>query len=292
MLLPLPTSLLLFVYLALVRSHGDDRDVVLIKVGGSSITDKAQPETLDRAALSWFSHALAASREDQDFVVVHGAGSFGHFAAKEYGLGGKTTPPLDDQEDLPCSGGGGTDERYSNAEQQLQRKRFGLSLTRASVQKLNHAVVESLAQAGIPAVSLSPCFAIPGLQAHGSAEDPAIQQAFRSAVHTTLRSGFVPVIHGDACLYGANDVGILSGDTIMQLLGAAPWVSRSIFLTDVDGVFVADPRVDPSAVHIPQLHVDSDGELVLGETYIDASGSQHRHDVTGGFKVCTNMLDG
>jgi isopentenyl phosphate kinase len=89
------------------------KPIVLVKVGGSSITNKAKVETLDEKALTWFSKIISASiseeylfknlserieEEDQNgrkpsFIIVHGAGSFGHHCAKEFGLRGKTSPP-------------------------------------------------------------------------------------------------------------------------------------------------------------------------------------------------------
>ena len=75
--------------------------VVLIKVGGSSITNKAVQETLNEPALEWFAktiHEACCSsqhqeQQQQSFVIVHGAGSFGHHTAKSYGLRGQTEPP-------------------------------------------------------------------------------------------------------------------------------------------------------------------------------------------------------
>ena len=89
------------------------KPIILVKVGGSSITNKAKEETLDEKALTWFSKIIASSiseeylfknlserteKEDKhsnkpSFIIVHGAGSFGHHCAKEFGLRGKTSPP-------------------------------------------------------------------------------------------------------------------------------------------------------------------------------------------------------
>jgi isopentenyl phosphate kinase len=62
---------------------------------------------------------------------VHGAGSFGHFQASQYGVAR-----------------GGNDPAAA-----VQ----GFVETRRSVTQLNHAVVSALIDAGVPAVGLSPC---------------------------------------------------------------------------------------------------------------------------------------
>mmetsp|Transcript_9371 Transcript_9371/g.14019 ORF Transcript_9371/g.14019 Transcript_9371/m.14019 type:complete len:102 (+) Transcript_9371:224-529(+) len=94
-----------------------ERNVSIIKIGGSSITDKASFETLDESSLKWFANCIFRSidpkyvspeKDDEDdgddsgratksknriFVIIHGAGSFGHHSAKKYGLSEKKTTP-------------------------------------------------------------------------------------------------------------------------------------------------------------------------------------------------------
>ncbi len=81
------------------------KKILLLKVGGSSITQKGKLETLDEEALGWFSRTIRSaihtdfvSTEDGEtsenddkpaMIIVHGAGSFGHHTAKQYGLRGK-----------------------------------------------------------------------------------------------------------------------------------------------------------------------------------------------------------
>lgn len=88
------------------------KKILLLKVGGSSITQKGKLETLDEEALEWFSRTIRStihydfvSTEDGEssenenkpaMIIVHGAGSFGHHTAKQYGLRGKGgVPPPD-----------------------------------------------------------------------------------------------------------------------------------------------------------------------------------------------------
>lgn len=67
----------------------------------------------------------------QRHLQVHGAGSFGHFQASQYGVAR-----------------GGHDPAAAVR---------GFVETRRSVTQLNHAVVSALVDAGVPAVGLSPC---------------------------------------------------------------------------------------------------------------------------------------
>lgn len=61
----------------------------LVKLGGAAITKKAQFETLDGEVLRVVCQQLAAGCQpagQADTIIVHGAGSFGHFQASEYGV--------------------------------------------------------------------------------------------------------------------------------------------------------------------------------------------------------------
>lgn len=86
-----------------------------------------RPETISAVA-QHIKEALSTSKGS--VVVVHGAGSFGHQQASTYRV---AQGPLTDPD--------------------VHR---GFAITRASVTKLNNIVVESLVQAGVPAVGISP----------------------------------------------------------------------------------------------------------------------------------------
>ena len=265
--------------------------VILVKIGGSSITHKGEFESLNEHALAWFSRSIAKATPnaflappkeevcDVDttnehaigFVIVHGAGSFGHFTAKEYGLKGHSEEPP-------------TANKRNTTTDSLDRRRdlHGLAKTRLSVQKLNGIVVKNLVDHGVNAVGISPCFGIPGLETHAHLQ-PDEQELLQSTVRRTLQAGLVPVLHGDACLYGNDGVGILSGDVLMKILGVQPWVDNAVFITDVDGVFDQDPRQNVGANLLQKIAVNpSNGEIVAELT---ASRWSHDHDVTGGLKV-------
>jgi isopentenyl phosphate kinase len=295
-LLSWPVCVLLTVIYSSVQEcvHGQeemmmmDMDVLLVKIGGSSITNKGEKESLDGESLHWFAESISKSINEKfrpsqaecaeigstrplTFVVVHGAGSFGHFTAKEFGLKGQTSEPS-------SSGENQQSDDYSS---EHRRRNQGLAETRLSVQKLNHLVVSTFLQHGVNAVGISPCFGVPGLEAHLTLQ-PDPMASLEYVVRRTVESGLVPILHGDACLYG-NDVGILSGDHIVEALGATSWVKGVIFITDVDGVFDVDPRENPNAQLIRDIFVEKSTGLI--RTELTASGSSHKHDVTGGLQV-------
>jgi len=60
---------------------------VIIKLGGSAITDKSRPLTENWRGIEALCIAMVNS--DLPLIVVHGGGSFGHFYAKQYDVGTK-----------------------------------------------------------------------------------------------------------------------------------------------------------------------------------------------------------
>lgn len=104
--------------------------VSVVKVGGAAITFKDKEEHINHTALQHVAHSIAQSiaKEALLLVLVHGAGSFGHHAARRYNL---------------TQGG----SEYS---------REGFQITRQSVLKLHQAVLQALQQVGVKAHSVSP----------------------------------------------------------------------------------------------------------------------------------------
>lgn len=172
-------------------SPGPDSQLrVLIKLGGAALTHKQQLETLNGEVLAAAAAQLAAlyAAIGPRFVVVHGAGSFGHQAAAAAGVahGGLHASPA---------------------------VRQGFAATRASVCFLNRLVVDALLGAGLPAVGVSPC---PSWTTCGGGARVASDGC--AGVAALLAAGLVPVLHGDAVLDEVQGCSILSGDVIISSL--------------------------------------------------------------------------
>jgi len=101
-------------------------ELALVKIGGSVITDKSRPFSLNYDRLDRLASALATYQGK--LVIVHGGGSYAHPIAKKYGL---TTEPTK------------IDPR-------------GVTLTRLAVLTLHNEIVRSLLKAGISAYSIQP----------------------------------------------------------------------------------------------------------------------------------------
>ncbi|WCJ22176.1 Isopentenyl phosphate kinase [Euphorbia peplus] len=166
------------------------------------------------------------SFDSSSFVVVHGAGSFGHFQASKSGVhkGGLDIPVV----------------------------KAGFVATRISVTTLNLEIVRVLAREGIPSVGMSP------FSCGWSTSERNIASADLSMVATAINSGFVPVLHGDAVLDEIQGCTILSGDVIIRHLADFLKPEYVVFLTDVLGVYDRPPT-EPDAVLLREIAVNEDG---------------------------------
>ncbi len=179
--------------------------MLLVKLGGSVLTDKARLRTARRSAIARLTKELAGLGDD--LVVVHGAGSFGHVLARKYALNGPAAPT----------------------------KARGAAIVQRDVRTLDTLVVDGLLKAGLAPVVLPPS-AVLSLDDNRTASFDAA--AFRDYVH----QGFTPVTFGDVVRDATRGVAVASGDILMRELAEVFHPRSVVFAADVDGLFTADPK--------------------------------------------------
>jgi isopentenyl phosphate kinase len=184
---------------------------VVLKLGGSVITDKDREETVDEVALERAATTVGAAMQDDQvssLVVVHGAGSFGHTHAANHGV--STTD--------------GTQDATAIAE------------IHASMGRLNDRVTAALREAGVPAVPVHP-------YSVAARDDDGTLSLSTAAVETQLGEGFVPVLFGDVVSHEGKGATILSGDEIVTSLAESLDADRVGLCSTVPGVFDEDGDV-------------------------------------------------
>lgn len=221
--------------------------LVIIKLGGSVITykDSQTPRARDSVIKRLAREVGEVLNKDYKLVIVHGAGSFGHPLAKKHQL----------------HKGMRTDEQKA-----------GYSQTVANMLELNRIIVRELIENGVRAVSLPPhAFT---MQSAGKFKgfDCAVIEGY-------LRLGFVPVLFGDGVLDAKWGCSILSGDVIVPYLAKKLKTRRVVFLSDVDGIFESDPKVNKKAKRIEEITNRNLKQVlrILG----NSAGRGNRADVTG-----------
>ncbi|RQG91200.1 acetylglutamate kinase [Natrarchaeobius halalkaliphilus] len=188
--------------------------MIVLKLGGSAITDKDRAETLDGEALESASDAIATALEasaepgNPNLVIVHGGGSFGHANASDHGV--TTTEGSHDIDAVHDIHG--------------------------AMKTLNGFVLSRLIERDVPAVPVHP-FSTASRDQSGRLELPTGQ------VETMVSEGFVPVLHGDLVSHAERGVTVVSGDELVAELARALEADRVGLCSTVPGVLDDDDVV-------------------------------------------------
>jgi len=181
----------------------------VLKLGGSVITEKSAPQTLDREAIHEAARVLGNRAGTEPLILVHGGGSFGHPLAAKYGIAETE----------------GTHDARAVAE--IHR----------SMGELNDAVVSALHEESVSALPVRPlsvaCRTGDGLSL------PA------DHVAAMLAEEFVPVLHGDAVVHAEQGCTVLSGDEIVVALARALDADRVGLCSTVPGVLDEQGEILP-----------------------------------------------
>jgi len=179
---------------------------VLLKLGGSIITDKAADGIIRSDEIDRIAETIAV-RKGISLVIVHGAGSCGHPEASRYQV----------------SSGVSVENRE------------GIFFTHMAVRRLNDSIVLALRNAGVEAVGVQP------LSACIADKGRLISCEYRS-LECMLGLGIVPVLHGDMVMDCTTGACVVSGDQLVRFLSISLGIRRIGLATDVPGVF-SDGRV-------------------------------------------------
>ena len=201
--------------------------MLLVKLGGSVITDKsklrtARPLVLDRLARE------AATAKD-DLILVHGAGSFGHILAEKYSL-----------------------HKGYHDDSQLE----GVAEVQRDVRGLNLMVVDALREAGARPISIPPGIAV-------KFSGGMLRELDVDLFKEYLRLRMIPVTFGDVVLDDTWRFSICSGDDLMLELSRVFRPTKSIFVADVDGVFTGDPKAKGKGELLREIRTEDVGKVNL-----------------------------
>jgi isopentenyl phosphate kinase len=218
-------------------------DILLLKLGGSLITDKARPEAPRLEVISRLAGEIARAARAVPFrlIVGHGSGSFGHVAARQSGI----ASGLHSAEQLP-----------------------GVSRTQERAAALHRIVIEALVEAGALPFSISPSSCVVS-----EAGRPAAFAA--EPLRLALDRGLLPVLYGDVVTDRAWGISICSTEKLFEILACTlseqgRTVRRALWLGETDGLYDAEGKT------VPRISI---GDL---DRAAEAIGAPSGTDVTGG----------
>ncbi len=221
-------------------------ELVLLKLGGSVITDKTKPFTarmdvIERLAAE-IKSALDEQGDELQLIIGHGAGSFGHEAATKYQTHKGAIAP---------------------------NSWTGFAEVAAVAAELNTIVMKALREAGIPAIKFQP-----SASTRTRGEQLMYLETF--PLKEVLQHSLVPVVYGDVSIDAAQGMSIVSTEKLFDNLARELSPVRIILCGQVEGVYETDPTTDPEAEIIDTIDTDNWEEISA------MLGGSHGVDVTGG----------
>ncbi|MGV8107329.1 MAG: isopentenyl phosphate kinase [Nitrososphaerota archaeon] len=178
------------------------QDVVLIKLGGSVVTHKERPMTINKIAIDRIFKSLLSIKVP--IILVHGGGSFGHYWSIKYDMHSKP-------------------DRHPSD---------GIAVVHESMISLNHIMVKSMIKFKLNPYAVPPFSIISG-------NKPLTKKIFELASMT--RDKIIPVTFGDIVYRANHKYSILSGDELMTMISHVLKPKKVIFAVNVDGIY-GDPQ--------------------------------------------------
>ncbi len=230
-----------------------EKNLVFVKLGGSLITEKNAPYTINYQAITRIVKELKEAIDNDhhlQLLIGHGGGSFPHPVAQS----------------------------FKTAEGFIQDTSIrGFALCQNAASTLNRILVDLMADYAINAVSIQP-------SACCVATDGRITDFFTQPIEASLEHGLIPVVFGDCVFDTVKGCTIVSTEQIFSYLSSALQPSRVLIVGLVGGVYTSDPQKDENAQFIPTIEVEKFTSI---ESYL---GGSYSVDVTGGMATKVKEL--
>lgn len=199
--------------------------LVLVKLGGSLITDKSKPFTERRDVIKRLAQEIHRAREKTGIklIIGHGGGSYPHQPAKRYR----------------------TNEGMVSGDSSK-----GVAEVQDAAARLNRIIVRALIDAGEDAVSVQP-------SASCIAEKGHITEWYTTPIEMMLENGMLPVVYGDVGLDTKQGCCILSTEELFDFLTMKMQAAKVIMVGKVEGVMTGDPGKDRSAEIVKKITPDN-----------------------------------
>lgn len=220
-------------------------EIIFLKLGGSLITDKDTPYTPRIDKLNELALEIKTALDSNPgllLILGHGSGSFGHTAAKKHGT----------------RNGVQTKEQW-----------HGFAEVKFQAAELTRHVIESLMNAGLPAISIHPSSSM-------VSDNRKVIHHNIVAIRKALGVRLLPVVHGDVAFDESLGGTILSTEDVFAFL-AEQFSPTRILLAGIEAGVWADFPARTKLVKQIQL---SDYEKMRAGIVGSAST-----DVTGGMKA-------
>lgn len=236
------------------------KPIILIKIGGSLITDKSKPYTLKEKALHIICEEIKKAQSlNKQLIIGHGGGSFAHVPAKKY----QTQEGLKNEGSLR-----------------------GVAEVANAAAKLNRIVINKMLEVGINALSVSPLSIM-------VADNKELKDIFSESIEQLLDKNLLPVLYGDQVMDKKTGCTIFSTEKVlgyvaMHLKEKGYQIERIIHCGKTNGVY----DVDGNTVEmINSENFNNYKESLDGSSGVDVTGGMI-HKVEETLKLAQKGIPG
>ena len=191
------------------------KPLILIKLGGSLITDKSKKDTVDKRNLNILSQQIKKAQDlGYKLIIAHGQGSFAHIPAK----------------------------KYNTSKGILNKKSYkGICEVASKASQLNRIVVDNLFQNRINAFSINPSSII-------VSKNHNLEKIFTDSIEQLLKNNLTPVLYGDQIIDKEIGCTIYSAEKVLNsialnLKNKKYKIKKIIHCANVKGVYDLDGNV-------------------------------------------------
>lgn len=216
------------------------KELILIKLGGSIITDKSKEYTPKEGNILKLAKEIKEiqKRFTGKIIIGHGAGSFAHTPASKY----QTKKGLISKNSL-----------------------IGAAIVEDAAKKLNMIVVRSFLSQNLPVFSFSPAsFLISDIQ--------VCSRSYLDPLNKALDIGLIPVVYGDVVMDKKLGVTIFSTEKVLSVLAkefSSKYKIRIIYVTSVNGVYNKEGNTIPLITNKSFNQIKAS---ILGAKEVDVTG--------------------
>lgn len=218
------------------------RSLILIKLGGSLITNKNKADNINRNNLNEICREIKLAQSSGfKLIIAHGQGSFAHRPAKKY-----------------------------NTFQGIVNKKSyqGVCEVAGKASQLNQLVLDTMLEKGIRVFSIKPSSII-------ISQNHQLNKIFTESIEQLLKNNLIPFLYGDQIIDKKTGCTIFSAEKVLNSIALnlkekKYKIKKIIHCTNTDGVFNAGGKV------IKKINFKNFSQY---KKYIKGSSNM---DVTGG----------
>lgn len=235
------------------------KSVILIKLGGSLITNKSKKDSINKRNLSILSKQIKKAQDlKYNLIIAHGQGSFAHIPARKYrtdkGIINKNSPK-------------------------------GICEVAGKASQLNRIVVDYLNNKGIKSFSINPSSII-------TTQNHQLNKIFTDSIEQLLKNNLIPVLYGDQILDKKIGCTIFSAEKVLnsivlELKKKNYKIKKIIHCTNTGGVLDNDKKI---IIKINLKNFQKYKKDIRGSKDIDVTGGMF-HKVEESLNITKQGID-